>query len=261
MIGRVLGIVLLIGIAFCVAAPAQTADELIKKNMDAKGGLEKLKAIKSQKASIKLSTQGIESSGTVSAKRPNSVRVEFTIQGKQLVQAYDGETGWQINPFQGSSEPEKLSGEELKDVQEEADLDGPLVDYKQKGHSVELIGKEDLEGTPVYKLKVTMKDGDVKYVYLDAENYLELKTTSKRKTPGGEVEIDSYFGNYKPVGGLMVAHSIENKVKSQTISTITVESVELNARIDDSIFKMPAKTEEKKPEDKPKTIEKPPSLL
>jgi hypothetical protein len=114
-----------------------------------------------------------------------------------------------------------------------------------------------MEGTPVYKLKLTLKGGDVRTVYLDVENYLELKVTSKRKTPGGELEVDQYLGNYKPVGGVMFAHSIENKVKGQSVSQITIDKIELDVAIEDSVFKMPAK-----PQEKAKTEEKkPPTQL
>ena len=151
-----------------------------------------------------------------------------------------------------SKDPELLGDDDLRDLVEDADMDGPLVDYKEKGHSVELMGKEDVEGTPAYKLKLTLKSGDVRYIYLDAENYLELKVSLKRKTPGGEIEIDQYPGNYKPVNGIIFPYSIETKVRAQSVNTIIIDKIELDVAIDESVFKMPAK-----PQDKPKTTEKP----
>jgi outer membrane lipoprotein-sorting protein len=254
MIRKVLSSLFALTVLLALEASAQTVDELIKKNIDARGGIQKLKAIKSVKATGKITQQGIEIPITLQQKRPAMVRLEGVFQGKSFVQAYDGETGWQIDPFQGSSDPEKVAGDDLKDLQEQSDLDGPLVDYKDKGHTVELAGKEDLEGTPVYKLKLTLKNGDVQHIYMDAENYLELKVTSKRKTPGGEVDVDQYLGNYKSVGGIMFPHSMESKVKGQGQSQITVEKIETNVTIDDSLFKMP------KPPDKPKTDEKKPPI-
>ena len=252
MIRRTLSSFFALSVLFCLPTSAQTVDELIKKNIDARGGIQKLKAIKSIKATGKITPQGLEIPITLQQKRPAMVRMDAVFQGKSLVQCYDGETGWKIDPFQGSSDPEKVAGDDLKDLQEQSDFDGALVDYKDKGHTVELIGKEDLEGTPVYKLKLTLKNGDVRHIYLDAENYLELRVTSKRKTPGGEVDVDQYLGNYKPVDGIMFPHSIESKVKGQSQNQITVEKIETNVSIDDSIFKMP------KPQDKPKTDEKNP---
>jgi hypothetical protein len=247
MIRRFMALIFSLAVLFSIQASAQTVDELIKKNIEARGGLQKIKAVKSTKVTGKIIQQGMEIPITVHQKRPGFFRVDVTFQGKTQTQAYDGETGWKIDPFQGSSEPEKMSGDELKSAQEEADMDGPLINYKEKGHAVELMGKEDMEGTPAYKLKLTLKSGDIRYIYLDSGNHLELKTSSKRKTPGGELEIDSYPGNYKPVNGLMMAHSIESKIKGQTLFSLTVDKVEMDVPIDDAMFKMPVKAPEKKP--------------
>lgn len=251
MIRRAVTSLLSIAILFCIQASAQTVDEVIKKNIDAHGGVQKLKAVKSIKASGKIIQQGIEIPITLQQKRATMVRMEATFQGKSMVQAYDGETGWKIDPFQGSSDPEKVAGDDLKDLQEQSDIDGALVDYKTKGHTVELLGKEDVEGTPAFKLKLTLKNGDVRNIYIDADTYVDLKITSKRKTPGGEIDIDQYLGNYKPVNGLLFPFSIETKVKGQTVSQIVLDKIELDTAIEDSIFKMPAKPAEKpKPEEK-----------
>ncbi|MEK6286340.1 MAG: outer membrane lipoprotein-sorting protein [Acidobacteriota bacterium] len=255
MIRRALTLILPFAFLFCVQASAQTVDELIKKNLDAKGGLQKLKAIKSVKITGKIIQQGIEIPLVIQQKRPRLVRLDVTFQGKSQTMAYDGESGWKTNPFQGSPDPEKIAGDDLKEAEEQADIDGALVDYKEKGHKVELVGKEDMEGTPVYKLKLTLKNGDVRNIYLDAENYLELKVNLKRKTPGGEIEVDQYVGNYKPVNGVLFPFSLETKVKGQTVSQITLEKIDLDVAIDDSIFKMPAK-----PPEKPKTEEKKPPV-
>ena len=130
------------------------------------------------------------------------------------------------------------------------------VDYKDKGHTVELIGKEDMEGTPVYKLKLTFKSGSVRTIYLDAENYLELRVTAKRKTPGGELEVDQYLGNYKAINGIVSAFSIETKVKGQTVNQVTIDKLEYDVAIDDAVFKMPAKSQETPKQTKAKS--KPP---
>jgi outer membrane lipoprotein-sorting protein len=251
MILRALTLILSLTFLFCVQASAQTVDELIKKSIDAQGGAEKLKAVKSIKVTGKVIQQGIEIPITIQQKRPAMVRIDVTFQGKTQTSAYDGEVGWKTNPFQGSPDPEKVAGDELKELQEQSDMDGPLVDYKAKGHTVELIGKEDMEGTPVYKLKLTLKNGDVRNIYLDAENSLPLKVNLKRKTPGGEIEADQYVGNYKQVNGVMTPFSIETKIGGQTVSQIAFDKFEMDVPIDDSVFKMPAKPAEKpKPEEK-----------
>jgi outer membrane lipoprotein-sorting protein len=237
-----------------VAAAAQTADDIIKKNIEARGGLQKIKAIKSLKLTGKLTVAGpgIELPLTIQQKRPNAFRMDATFQGQSVTQAYDGDSGWQINPFQGVSDPDKMAGDELKEAQEQADIDGALIDYKEKGHTVELLGKEDVEGTPAYKLKLTLKTGDVRYIYIDAAKSLELKITAKRRSPGGEQEVDIYPGNYKPVGGVLFPFSIEQKIGGQTQVQIAIDKIDIDPPIDDAVFKMPGKVVEK-----PKTDEKP----
>ena len=179
---------------------------------------------------------------TLKWERPSKVRMEFTIQGMTGIQAYDGETGWMVMPFMGKKDPEKMTADDLKEVQEMADLfDGPLLDYAAKGHKVELMGKESVEGTEVYKLKLTRASGDVSMIYIDAEAYLEIKSEGKRKGPQGEVEIESSQGDFKEVDGLLFPMSMESKPKGAPAGqTITVEKVELNAAVQASDFAMPA---------------------
>jgi outer membrane lipoprotein-sorting protein len=222
------------------AAGAQTVDELIAKNVEARGGLDKMKAVQAVRMSGKMTMgPGIEAPISLEIKRPANIRMEFTIQGMTGVQAYDGKSGWSINPF-GKKEPEPMSPEDLKEVQEQADIDGPLVDYKAKGHAVELVGKEKVEGSDAYKLKITLRGGDVRHVYLDADSYLEIKAESKRMIRGSEVEVESTIGDYKEVGGLLYPHSIENGAKGRPEKqNIVVDKIEVNPPLDDARFKMP----------------------
>lgn len=234
-----------------VSASAQTADELIDKNIKAKGGADKLKAVQSMKVTAKMKMGPMEAPVTITKKRPENFRIEFTIQGMTGVQAYDGTTGWAVMPFMGKKEPEQMSAEMLKEFKEEADFDGPMMDYKTKGNKVEYLGKEDVQGTPAYKLKVTTKDGSESTVYLDADSYLEIKTASKRKIQGQEVESETTLGDYKEVGGLLFPMSIESHAKGhEGAQSITIEKIELNpTSVDAALFHMP---EVKKPAEEPK---------
>jgi hypothetical protein len=177
------------------------------------------------------------------------MRLEFIAQGMTGIQAYDGKSGWQVMPFNGSSNAEPMSPEDLKDAQEQADFDGPLLDYKAKGNQVELAGKEDVEGTPTYKLKITLKNGDVQYQYIDADAYLELKELSKRMIQGTERQVETTVGNYKEVQGLMFPFAIESGIQGgEHKQKIIVDKVELNVPVDDARFAMPApKPAETKP--------------
>ena len=220
---------------------SQTVDEIISKNIETKGGLEKLKSIKSMKMTGKVFAGGFEMSMTLWAKRPNMSRMEAVFQDQKIVQAYDGEKAWQINPFMGSNEPQEIKGLQAEDLKDRADFDGPLVNYKKKGHKVEFMGKEDLEGTEVYKLKVTMKNSRIVYLYLDTESCIELKQSTTVKYQGNEYLVETIFGDYKEVDGVMIPHFIETKLNGQPQAQITIEKVEFNIEIDDSFFKMPAK--------------------
>lgn len=223
-------------------ATAQTVDELIAKNVEARGGLDKMKSVQTMRMTGKMTMgPGMEAPVTLELKRPNSVRMEFTFQGMTGVQAWDGKSGWAISPFGGKTDPEPLSPEDAKEAEEQADMDGPLVDYKSKGHAVELVGKEKVEGSDAYKLKVTLKNGTVNYSYLDADSYLTIKEESKRTVRGSEVEVESTIGDYKEVGGLLIPHSIQNGAKGRPEKqNIIVDKIELNPALDDSRFTMPA---------------------
>ena len=222
------------------AARAETADDVIARHIAARGGMEKIKAIRSVDMTVKANQQGLEFPGRLQWKRPDKMRLEMTIQGKTMVQAYDGKTAWAVMPFLGSPDPQVMSADDAKEVIEQADMDGPLVDYKSKGNSVELVGKEDVDGAPAEKLKVTLKNGDVSYMYIDAETGLSVKETSKRKQQGSEIEIDSYMTNYKPVEGVLFPFAIENKVQGKSVGQFTIADVKPNVAIDDQTFAMPA---------------------
>lgn len=225
-----------------VTASAQTVDELVEKNIKARGGLDKIKAVKSVKMYGKMKMGPMEAPFIIVNSRPNKIRTDFTIQGMTGTQAFDGTTGWSVMPFMGKKDAEKMSEDELKAVADDADIDGPLVDYKAKGNKLELLGKEDVQGAPAYKIKVTRKNGVERTVYLDADTYLEVKADSKRKIQGQEMEGETIIGDYKAVEGVMYPHSMESKIKGKegVGQTITIEKIAVNPQLDANTFSMPA---------------------
>jgi len=144
---RFLSTTLLLFVPLAVAA--QTADEIVKKTLDARGGVEKIKAVQSQRISGHVSfTQGMEGTFVVELKRPLKMHVEISVEGQKVIRVYDGKSsGWMINPFAESKDVQPLPPEELKNISDESDFDGPLVDYKAKGNQIELVGKEKLDDT------------------------------------------------------------------------------------------------------------------
>ena len=223
-------------------AMAQTVDEVIAKHIEAQGGLDKIRAVKSMKMTGKmLMGGGMEAPFTQMAKRPKMTRVEFVFQGMTGIQAYDGKNAWMVMPFMGKKDPEAMPEDQAKMMDDQADMDGPLVDWKEKGSKVELLGKEQVEGADAFKLKVTKKDSTVTTFYIDAESYLQIKQEGKRKVRGTEVEGETVLGDYKEVNGMMMPFTMESGAKgSPQKQKIVIDKIEVNADLPDSLFLLPA---------------------
>jgi outer membrane lipoprotein-sorting protein len=232
-----------LAVVLIVALPAaaQTADDVVNKNLQAMGGVDKLKAVKSVRITGTMTVgPGIEAPVTLELKRPNMMRIDISIQGMTGSQAYDGTSGWSLMPFAGSPTPQPMPADDAKIAAEQADMDGPLMDYQAKGNTVELLGKEVVEGADTYKLKVTKKDGTTTVYYIDAEHFLVIKQEAKRTVRGSEIDSETIVGDYKDVDGLMMAHSIDSGAKGMPMrQKLTITKVEVNVPIDDARFKMP----------------------
>lgn len=221
-------------------AVAQTAEELVAKNLQARGGVDKLKAINTLKMSGKAYV-GIDAEVSQFNKRPDMIRQNFTVQGMTQIQSYDGTVGWQISPFGGRKDPQLMGEDDVRDLMEEADIDGPLVDYQAKGNKVEYLGHDTVDGDDVYELKVTLKNGDIVYYYLDPDTYLEIKKKKQQFIRGAVRETEQDLGSYKLVSGVYYPYSIEASVKDSPSdhAKITFDTIEANIPLDDSYFKMP----------------------
>jgi hypothetical protein len=224
-----------------VSAQDMTLDDVLAKHYDALGGVDNLKAVKSAvfKGNMTMG-QGMEAPFTMTFLRPMQARLEFTMQGMTGVQAFDGEVAWMVMPFLGKNDPEEMADDQAKNMKEQADFDGPLVDWKEKGHQVELVGLEETEGTEAYKLQVNLANGDVRYHFLDSEYFISIKQEGKTEVQGNEVEFETILSDYKEVGGLMFPHSIESKPKgAPSGQVITIETIELDGEVSSDLFAMP----------------------
>jgi hypothetical protein len=229
--------------AFAQEQKAPTLDELVTKNIEAKGGAEALRKLQSLRYSGKmLVNEGqVQLAYNEIKKRPGEVRTEAALQGMTAVQAYDGKEGWKISPFQGRKDPEKMSGDDVKSLIEEAEIDGPLVDWKSKESTAEYLGREDVDGTLAYKLKVVRKNGDVNFVYLDPDHFLEIRILTQRVEHGAQVEVETDLGNYEKIGGVFVPFSIEAGRKGDPDKQkIVIDKAEPNVPVDDAVFHFPA---------------------
>src|SRR5713226_659408 len=224
------------------AVAAQTADEIVKKTLDARGGIEKIQAVQSQRISGHVSfTQGMEGTFVVELKRPLKMHVEISVGGQKFTRVYDGKSsGWMINPFAESKDVQPLPPEDLKNISDESDFDGPLVDYKAKGNQIELVGKEKLDDKPVYRLKLTNKNGDVRFYFFDAASFLLLRWEGIRKTADQEIPWESFFSDFREIKGLKYPFRIEQGSPGTEIrQTLTAEKIEIDPQIDDSRFAKP----------------------
>ena len=219
-----------------------TVDELVSKNIEAKGGADALHALQSLRLSGKLLVNEgqIELAYLQTKERPGELRTEATLQGMTQVEAYDGKEGWKISPFQGRKDPEKMSADDLKPLMEDAEIDGPLVDWKAKGSTVDYLGTEEVDGTLAHKLKVVRKNGDVSFVYLDPDHFLEIRVLTGRVKHGAYEEVETDLGDYEKTAGVFVPTSIESGRKGDPDKQkIIIDKVEANVPVDEAIFHFP----------------------
>jgi len=231
-------LLLLLILATSIGLAAQTADEIISKAIAARGGLDKLKAIQTQRLTGTI-TIGNRAPGPfmVEMKRGGKMRQEMTVGGQNAVRITNGTAGWKI---ENDGEAVPLTDAELRNMAGGADIDGPLVDYKAKGNQVELEGKEKVNGNDAYKLKITQKDGQVRYDYLDVNSFLEVKWQGEIEAGDRKFTAESFFSDYRPVNGVMYHHQID----SDTLGTpykqkLVFDKIEVNLPLDDSIFQKP----------------------
>lgn len=224
-------------------AATPTVDELVAKNLEAKGGQAALEAIKTIrfKGRLLVNQGQLEMKLTETKKRPGKVRTDAVLQGMNLVQAYNGTSGWKIFPIYGRKDPEKMSNDEAKSLVEEAEIGGPLENWKTEGKTLTYLGTEDVEGTAAHKLQVVRKNGDVSYVYLDPDYFLEIRVIDQRTEQGAKVEVETDLGDYEKVNNVYFPFSIEAGSKGSNDKQKTIiEKAEANIPVDDSIFEFPA---------------------
>ncbi len=225
-----------VGALFCFSsvASAQTVDEIIAKNLAAKGGVEKLKAIQTMRSTGTMSAQGQSITMTSYSKRPNMTRQEMVMAGQTIVMAFDGTTARMINPMLGPT-PMDIPAAQVEMIKDQSDIDGPLVDYKVKGNMIELVGTEMIDGKKTLHLRISRKALPVQDLYLDGVTYLEAKVSTT--VPGSGV-FETVFGDYRAVDGLMMPFSIKTVAAGMTLSEMKLEKIEVNPKLDDSIFKI-----------------------
>jgi outer membrane lipoprotein-sorting protein len=217
-------------------APSPTVDQIVAGYVAARGGLKKIQSIQSlrQKGHA---TAGADRHALVTRmlKRPHWIRFEFTVQGVTSVYVSDGEKGWQVSPFEADMSPKPLSDEVVKEAAEQADIEGPLVGWKEKGHQVELAGREAVGGQEAYKLK----SGAVRYEYIDVKSLNLVRTDSTPQVRGVAVQMETTFADYKKTSGIRFPRliTIAAAGRPQPLR-IVVDTIEVNPPLSEALFEM-----------------------
>ncbi len=234
---------LAIGLACPAVALAQTTDELIARHIAARGGLAAIRAIKTLKMTGSMRPSGFDVQLSVdeTISRPGAVRIDATLQNLTMVQAYDGRSGWQIQPFQGRKDAEDLSSDDTKSLQEEADFESPLIDAKAKGATLENLGSADIDGAPAWAIRAILKNGDQLTYYIDPVAMLTVRLETRQLTRGAETITDTDFGDYEKVAGVYFPFEIASGPKGTTDrQRVTYDTVVANVPVDPTLFARPA---------------------
>ncbi len=223
---------------FTLIAFSQDLDEVLESHFEAIGQ-DKIVEIEAFEFKSQINRGSMEIPLIIYQSRPNMYKSIAEVQGMRIISAFDGENGWMINPTSGTSDPTELSGDQLKSIRDRADIDGKLYNWKEKGHKLEFIGTEEMEGTEVYVLEMETKIGDKVTYYIDTDSHLILKEVNKMMVQGAENEIATVFSNYKEAEGIIFPYSFTMSMGEQTIMSMTIEEVILNPDMDEYFFKMP----------------------
>lgn len=225
-----------VGLLMSAMSFAQTADEIVAKHIAAIGGAENWKKINNMRQEATLSVQGMDIPVVITAVHNKATKQEYTVMGMTGYSIITSEGGWNFNPMQGQTKPEPITQDELKYGKDNLDLQGDFVDYKAKGHSIQLMDKEDIEGVECLKIKLTRKSGNESIFFFDPKTYYIVRTSSKMSANGQEVESVVNMSNYQKLPeGIVIAYTIES---TAVPAPITVTKVIVNGKIDEAVFKV-----------------------
>ncbi|MEP7143614.1 MAG: hypothetical protein ABI707_12120 [Ferruginibacter sp.] len=228
-----IGILTVAAVISLQSVKAQTADEIIDKNVSAMGGKEKLMSLKSVKKTGNITVEGTDVGITVTVLSGVGSRNDIAVPGVgDGFQVMTAEKGWDFMPWEGQSDPQEVSADQVKSSQHLLDLPGALVNYKEKGSQVELLGKEKVDSAECYKIKLTNKLGKTYTFFIDPQTWYCVKTINKTQAPGGEEDIVTTYADFKKTDDGYVFPF------AQTIprGTITFSSIETNKPVDEKIF-------------------------
>ena len=220
-----------------VPAAAQTVDEIVAKNLEAKGGVARLRETNTMRITGTATMQGMKSSTVTLSKRPNLMRREIELQGKRIIQGFDGNTFWMAIP---DMPPQEMPpGPQTDMLRRNADFDSVFLDWEKKGHKLEFKGKVNEKGREFFHLVLTPKNGPAVNYYLDVETGLEAKTVIEIDDPNAKDSLETRFSDYRNVDGRMIPFSMNQTLNGTPMAQVRWEKVEFNVPLDDALFRMP----------------------
>ena len=223
-----------------VSVHAQTADEVIQKYTTNMGGLDAFNKITSAKMTGTVAAQGGEFALTTQILNGKGMRTDVDVMGSSVTNCYFNDKGWKINPYAGAPTATEVTGSELNDFKNQSSLANQLMDYKARGHLVEMQGEETIEGIKAFKIKLTNKDDSkVTTYFISVADYTLIKSATTREMRGEEMEVETYYSDIKEISGLKFSMSRSQKIEGQEFQAIKFDKIELNVTIDEKIFEMP----------------------
>jgi outer membrane lipoprotein-sorting protein len=225
----------LTGLIAVAVINAQSLDEIVK-NYSSAMKTDKLAGVTSIKISGKMSTMGMEMPMVMFMKNPNKIKVTYTFNGQDMVSVFDGEKGYMINPMMGSSDPVELTGEQLKQVQNNNAFNNEVLGYFKDGQ-LTLEGQENVNDKPAFKLKATVGTNPI-YLFLDKESYMLVKTSTIVDQMGNSMNVDSYMTDYVDIDGVVMPKKTTAMANGMEAAVITFDTIKVNIPMDDSVFKI-----------------------
>lgn len=220
---------MIIGFSF---AQDLTAEQIVNKYIDAIGGKAAWSKVNSLVMTGTIKVQGAELAVTSTTVDKKGMRQEFSVNGMTGYQIITPDSGWNFSPFQGQKIPEPITADDLKQGQDQLDIQGNLIDYAAKGHTIELLGKDDVDGVEAYKLKETLKSGKEETIYIDPQSFLIIRDVTKQKANGQETEVKTDLSNYQKLPeGILVPMSIK-----LAFGELVITDVKVNTNVDPNIF-------------------------
>ena len=226
-----------IGVTAVVSvASAQSVDQIVAKNIEARGGIEKLRSVQTVKTTGKLIGGGREMPMTIWVKRPNMLRQERTLPDRTVTVGFDGTTVWGLDSTIGKAQ--EMTGPQADATRDDADIDPMLLDYKQKGHRIELVGQEKIDGQPVHHLRITRKNGKTSEYFVSADTGLDVRIVDTFDQGGMKMEVRTDLSNYQTVDGMQLPFTIKQFSNDKLAVEFNLEKVEFNTPVDDEMFRM-----------------------